>query len=154
MNLLDSAGWMEYFANGSNADRFASPVTDTGGLLVPTIVLHEVYRWAEREGGELAANLAVVAMQVGVADPMNADLAISAARLARRHKLPTADSIIDATVLARGAIVWTQDDDFADLPEVRYFPKIASDPRVQSFRLAALGALPDASGSKAQNQMT
>lgn len=154
MNLLDSAGWIEYFANGSNADRFASPVTDTGGLLVATIVLHEVYRWAEREGGELAENRALVAMQAGVVVPLNADPAISAARLARRHELPTADCIIDATALARGAIVWTRDDDFADLPEVRYVPKIKSDPRVQSFRLAAFGALPDASGSKAQKQMT
>ena len=129
MKLLDSSGWGEYFANGPNADRFATVVADTASLLVPTIVLHEVYRWAEREGGDLAANRAVVAMQAAVVVPLNSDLAISAARLARRQKLPTADSVIYATAIDRGAIVWTQDDDFANLPEVRYFPKIKADPR-------------------------
>jgi predicted nucleic acid-binding protein len=63
MNLLDSSGWIEYFANGPNADRFAPLVVDPTTLLVPTIVLHEVYRWADREGGEQAAQRAIVAMQ-------------------------------------------------------------------------------------------
>jgi predicted nucleic acid-binding protein len=47
MNVLDSSGWIEYFANGPNADRFArfAPVAvDTPTLLVPSIVLHEVFR--------------------------------------------------------------------------------------------------------------
>ena len=79
--------------------------------LVPTIVLQEVYRWAERERGESAANRAMLAMQEGSVVPLDADLAIAAARLARRHKLPTADSIIYATAQACGATVWTQDDD-------------------------------------------
>jgi predicted nucleic acid-binding protein len=124
MNLLDSSGWIEYFADGPNVERFASVVADTHALLVPTIVLHEVFRWADREGGELAARRAMVAMQVGSVIPLDADLAISAAQLARRHKLPTADSIIYATACSRGALVWTQDDDFEDLPDVRYFAKI------------------------------
>jgi predicted nucleic acid-binding protein len=116
MNLLDYSVWIEYFGNGPNADRFATAVADTASLLVRNIVLHEVYRWAEREGGDLAANRAVVAMQAGVVGRLNADRAISSARLARRNKLPTADRIIYATAMARGAIVWTQADDFADLP--------------------------------------
>ncbi|AUB79787.1 type II toxin-antitoxin system VapC family toxin [Candidatus Thiodictyon syntrophicum] len=123
MNLLDSSGWIEYFANGPNAGHFASVATATATLLVPTIVLHEVYRWAEREGGESAANRIMLAMQEGAVVVLDADLAIAAARLARRHKLPTADSIIYATAQSRGATVWTQDDDFEDLPGVRYFAK-------------------------------
>ncbi len=123
MNLLDSSGWIEYFANGSNAEHFATVATDTAMLLVPTIVLHEVYRWAEREGGESAANRTMLAMQEGAVVALDADLAIAAARLARRHKLPTADSIIYATAQAREAVVWTQDDDFETLPGVHYFAK-------------------------------
>lgn len=124
MNLLDSSGWIEYFANGPGADRFAPVATDTDALLVPTIVLHEVYRWADREGGDLAANRAVVAMQAGLVVPLDAELAIAAAQLARRHKLPTADSIIYATAQAHRATVWTQDEDFSDLPGVSYFPRV------------------------------
>ena len=127
MNLLDSSGWIEYFANGPNAEHFAPVATESTTLLVPTIVLHEVYRWVEREGGESAANRAALAMQEGSVVALDADLAIAAARLARRHKLPTADSIIYATARSRGATVWTQDDDFEDLPDVRYFPKIKSE---------------------------
>lgn len=124
MNLLDSSGWIEYFADGPNADQFAPVVAAPDALLVPTIVLHEVYRWADREGGEPAASRAVSAMQVGVLVPLDPDLALDAARLARRHRLPTADSIIYATGQARSAVVWTQDEDFADLPRVRYFAKV------------------------------
>jgi predicted nucleic acid-binding protein len=124
MNLLDSSGWIEYFANGPNAERFAPVVADPSALLVPTIVLHEVFRWADREGGDLAANRAVAAMQAGMVVALDTDLALASARLARQHRLPTADSIIYATAQARGATVWTQDDDFLDLPGVRYFAKV------------------------------
>ncbi len=104
MNLLDSSGWIEYFAGGPNAERFAAVVEDIANLLVPTIVLHEVYRWVDREG------------------------ALASARLARQHRLPTADSIVYASAQSRGAIVWTQDEDFRDLQGVRYFPKIKARP--------------------------
>ena len=63
----------------------------------------------------MAANRAVVAMQAGSIVALNTDLAIAAARAARQHKLPTADSIIYATAQSRNATVWTQDDDFKDL---------------------------------------
>ena len=132
MNLLDSSGWIEYFANGPNAEHFAPVATDADTLLVPTIVLHEVYRWAEREGGESAANRAMLAMQEGVVLALDTDLAIAAARLAPRHKLSTADSIIYATAQARGATVWTQDDDFEALPGVRYFAKTKTSSRLKS----------------------
>jgi toxin FitB len=124
MNLLDSSGWIEYFANGPNAGHFDPIATETARLLVPTIVLHEVYRWAEREGGETAAHRCALALQEGHVIALDADLAIAAARLARRHKLPTADSIIYATAQARSALVWTQDDDFENLSGVRYFAKV------------------------------
>jgi len=37
--------------------------------------------------------------------------------------LPLADSLIYATALRHGATLWTQDEHFQDLPQVRYFPK-------------------------------
>jgi toxin FitB len=124
LSLLDSSGWIEYFAEGSNAERFAPVVDDTSSLLVPTIVLHEVYRWADREGGESAASRSMATMQTGIVIDLDSDLAIASARAARNHRLPTADSIVYASAQSRGAIVWTQDEDFRDLPGVRYFPKV------------------------------
>jgi predicted nucleic acid-binding protein len=128
MNLLDSSGWIEYFVEGPNAERFASVLDETARLLVPTIVLQEVYRWVDREGGELAASRAMATMQTGTVMDLDTDLALASARLARQHRLPTADSIVYASAQSRGATVWTQDEDFRDLPDVRYFPKVKVKP--------------------------
>jgi predicted nucleic acid-binding protein len=124
LNLLDSSGWIEYFAEGPNAERFAPIADDLANLLVPTIVLHEVYRWADREGGALAASRATATLQTGVVIDLDIDIALASARVAREHRLPTAHSIIYASAQSRGAIVWTQDEDFRDLPGVRYFSKV------------------------------
>lgn len=48
---------------------------------------------------------------------LDSTLVLKAARLS----LPMADSIIYATVMRHGAILWTQDEHFKDLPHVRYF---------------------------------
>ena len=42
---------------------------------------------------------------------------------AARHPLPLADSIIYAATLLHGATLWTQDEHFKNLPNVKYFPK-------------------------------
>ncbi len=47
-------------------------------------------------------------------------LAIDAAVLGRRHRLALADSIVYATAVAVEGTVWTQDDDFRELPQVEY----------------------------------
>jgi hypothetical protein len=34
MNVVDSSGWLEYFAGDANADSFAKPITATSELIV------------------------------------------------------------------------------------------------------------------------
>jgi len=63
-------------------------------------------------------------MLSGILVPINEDIAVSAADLFIKHKLPLADSLIYAVTLAHKATLWTQDDDFEGLPHVKYFPKI------------------------------
>lgn len=41
MNVVDSSGWLEYFAAGPNACYFASPIEDTKNLIVPVLCLKE-----------------------------------------------------------------------------------------------------------------
>ncbi len=36
-NVVDSSGWLEYFANASNADFFAPATENTKNLIVPSI---------------------------------------------------------------------------------------------------------------------
>lgn len=38
MNIVDSSGWLEYFADGPNADFFASGIETVGELVVPSII--------------------------------------------------------------------------------------------------------------------
>jgi predicted nucleic acid-binding protein len=54
---------------------------------------------------------------------LDAALALRAAALGLRHKLPLADSIIYATAQAAAATVWTQDSDFEGLPGVKFWRK-------------------------------
>ena len=64
------------------------------------------------------------AMRSGIVVPIDEEIAISAADLFIRHKLPLADSLIYAVALAHKATLWTQDQHFAGLPQVRYFPEV------------------------------
>ena len=123
MNVVDSSAWLEYFADGPNADRFASAIEATDSLLVPTICLVEVFKKLLREKGEAIALEAVVAMRQATVEALDGDLALQAARLGLNHKLPLADSIVLATARRREATVWTQDSDFEGLEKVEYFAK-------------------------------
>ena len=123
MNLVDSSGWLEYLADGANAEFFAPPIEDVGRLIVPTIGLLEVFKRVLQQRSENEALRAVALMRQGKVIDLDADLALSAARLGREHRLPLADSIILATARKFGATVWTQDSDFEGLEGVRHAAK-------------------------------
>ena len=123
MNLVDSSGWLEYFADGPNAGLFAPPIEDTGRLIVPTISLLEVFKRVLQQRDENEALRAVALMRQGEVVDLDGDLALSAAKLGREHRLPLADSVILATARKFGATVWTQDSDFERLEGVRYIAK-------------------------------
>lgn len=123
MNVVDSSGWLEYFADGPNAKHFAVPLHDTRDLIVPSICLTEVFKVVSRQAGDPAALQAIAVMQQGAVMELDRDLAILAGRVGLAHKLPLADSIILATARAFGAVVWTQDQDFDGLKGIRYFRK-------------------------------
>ena len=120
MNLVDSCGWLEYFADGPQADFYAQALEDPDSLLVPTICLLEVFKRILQQRGEDAALQAAAAMHQGLLVPLDATLALKAARISRDLKLPLADSVILATAQTYQAIVWTQDTHFKGLDGVRY----------------------------------
>jgi toxin FitB len=122
MNVVDSSAWLEYFADGPKAEHFASAIEDTAALVVPSITLLEVFKRISQQRDEATALQYVAVMQQGRVVDLDAALALRAAALGLRHKLPLADSIIYATAQAARAIVWTQDADFEGLDGVRYWP--------------------------------
>lgn len=123
MNVVDSSGWLEYFANGPNANFFAAPIEDTRHLIVPALSVFEVFKRVLQQRDENAALQAAALMQQGQIVPLDAKLALAAAKLSVDLKLPLADSVILATAHAHHATLWTQDADFASVPGVKYRAK-------------------------------
>lgn len=118
-NVVDSSGWLEYFADSDRADFFAPAIEDIANLLVPVISIYEVFKKVLRERGEDEALQVAGTMQAGRVIDLDTALALEAAR----QPLPLADSIIYATALIHGATLWTQDEHFEGMPQVRYFSK-------------------------------
>lgn len=123
MNLVDSSAWLEYFAAGPQAGKFAAPIEDVASLLVPTIVLLEVTRRVMQQRGEDEALQVAALLHQGQVVALDSAVALSAAQLGVAHKLPLADSVIYATAKQYEATIWTMDADFSGLAGVRYFPK-------------------------------
>ncbi|MFP4083118.1 MAG: type II toxin-antitoxin system VapC family toxin [Candidatus Aminicenantes bacterium] len=123
MNIVDSSGWLAYFADEPSAKHFLIPLKDTASLVVPTVTIYEVFKVVLRESRENEALQAVVAMQKGTVVDLTPPLAIAASKLSLEHNLPMADSIILATKKEFDAVLWTQDSDFKNMKGVKYFPK-------------------------------
>ena len=123
MNIVDSSGWLAYFADEINAKHFLTPLQDTASLVVPTITIYEVFKVVLRESNENEALQAAAAMQKGTVVDVTVQLAITASKLSLEYSLPMADSMILATAKAYNAILWTQDADFKNMPGVKYFLK-------------------------------
>ena len=123
MNIVDSSGWLEYFADGSNAEFFAPAIEDTKNLLVPVICIYEVFKRIRQQSGINEAQQHIGDMKLGQVIELDESLALSAAKLSGDLKLPMADSLILATARAHNAILWTQDEHFKDLDGVKYIVK-------------------------------
>lgn len=123
MNVVDSSGWLEYFANDPNADFFAPAIENAAELVVPSISLYEVVKRVRLERDEDSAIKMVTQMQQGKIVDLDISLALQAVELAIIHHLPMADSIILATARAHDAILWTQDEDLREIEGVQYIAK-------------------------------
>jgi predicted nucleic acid-binding protein len=123
VNVVDSSAWLEYFADGPNAGFFAPAIEATEELIVPSIVLLEVFKRLLQQRSENEALQASAVMRQGMIVDLDGALALSAAKVGVTNKLPLADSIIFATARRFDATVWTQDEDFDGLPGVKYRAK-------------------------------
>lgn len=120
MNVVDSSGWLEYFA-GTERAQFSAPVIERiGDLIVRSITLYEVFKRVLQQRGDGDALQAIALMSQGQVVTLDAGIALSAAHLSADLKLPMADSIILATARAYSATLWTQDSDFQGMEGVRY----------------------------------
>ena len=123
MNIVDSSGWLAYFADEPNAKFLQTPLKDTASLVVPSITIYEVFKVVLRETSENEALQAAAAMQKGTVVDLTVTLTIAASKISLELGLPMADSVIIATAKAFDAAIWTQDSDFKNIAGVKYYPK-------------------------------
>jgi len=118
--IVDSSGWVEYMGSGPKADSFARYLNFPEYLLLPSVVVFEVYKKVSREHGRnLAENFLSQAFGFGnrlIA--LDLELSILAARSSLDNNLPMADAIIYATAQRYNAQLVTSDAHFSNLPGV------------------------------------
>ncbi len=118
--IVDSAGWVEYFADGPKAAAFAQYLDKPEFVLLPTTVVYEVYKKLSREStGQLAQEFLSAA--TGFDErviPLDIPIAEFAAQVSLETKLPMADAIIYASARQHRVMLVTSDAHFAGLPWV------------------------------------
>ncbi len=127
MNVVDSSGWLEYFADGPNADFFAPAIENTPELIVPAVSIYEVFKRTLQQRDEATALQVAALMAQGQVVELDQTLAISAAKISHDLKIPMADSMILATARAFNATLWTQDVDLMGIENVEYISKRPAD---------------------------
>ena len=124
MIILDSSCWLEYFLDDNGADNYAPMIEqESGDIIVPAIVLHEIFKVVMRATNESSALAAAGILQQSTVIPIDENIAMYAAKLGLEYNLAMADSLILATAQVHHAKLWTQDNDFKGLPNVNYIPK-------------------------------
>ncbi len=118
--LVDSSGWVDFMGDGPLAEKFAPYFEREERLLVPAIVLYEVYKkLLSAQGSTAADRFLSVALRARVA-PIDERLALLAARISLDRRLAMADAMIYATALAAGAHLVTSDAHFHGFAEVTF----------------------------------
>jgi predicted nucleic acid-binding protein len=115
--LVDSSGWIEFLGDGPLANRFAPYFEHEERLVVPVIVLYEVYKKLLSTENSIAADKFLSAALRTRVVPIDEQLALLAARISLDRHLAMADAMIYATALAAGAHLVTLDAHFHGLPE-------------------------------------
>jgi predicted nucleic acid-binding protein len=122
MIVVDSSGWLEYFADGKNAAAFAPAIQKPANLIVPTLSIYEVFKRVLQQRDESEALQAVTAMLQGNVVELTLPIALAAAKISTETGLPMADSVMLATARAFQAELWTQDSDFKSVEGAKYVP--------------------------------
>jgi predicted nucleic acid-binding protein len=116
--LVDSSGWLEYIVGDEKADAFGAVFQGSAQVLVPTIVLYEVFKILLLRASKTDANIflseALRRRVVNLTDT----IVLAAASHSIDYKLPMADAIIYATAQAHQAALITSDAHFSGLPGV------------------------------------
>lgn len=113
--IVDSCGWLEFLTDGKLAESFATYLQNLDELVTPTIVIYEVYKKVKHERGEENAILIAGQMHTTNIVPLTSNIALLAADVSLKYRLPMADAIVYATSLAEKCKIVTSDSHFKEL---------------------------------------
>jgi len=116
--LVDSSGWVECLVAGPRARDFQPHLQNESALVVPTLVIYEVYKKLRRAPVTVLADLFLSTAYRCQIVPCDSAIAIAAADASLRHHLAMADAIIYATSQISQAQLVTADPAFKGLPGV------------------------------------
>ena len=116
--LIDSSGWLEWVTDDTKAADFAPHFERERFVIVPTIVIYEVYKKLLGGGGKFAADRFLSDALRRQVVSLDENLAVAAAAVGTEHRLAMADAIIYATARSSNAQLITSDPHFSGLPGV------------------------------------
>ena len=118
MNLIDSSAWIAYFESRPAASSIEKYMEKPGAVLIPSLVIYEVYRKLHQKLSAKEALFFISQMEDGnIVVSLDSDLSLRAAEISLEFKLGMADAIIYSTALAHKAKLITLDNDFRNLPD-------------------------------------
>lgn len=124
MRVVDSSGWIEYYFEGPLASLYAKHLENFKNVIIPAVVLYEVYKKMKLEKGETVAVSIAALMQQCKVIPLDEEIALLAADYSLQYKLAMADAIVYATAQREEVPLMTSDKDLKDLPGVLYHSKL------------------------------
>lgn len=104
---------MEDTAGSDEAEKYFQKADQ---LIVPTLVIHEVYRQLLKKLDRQEAIFYIGQMEKGKVVPLDQEVALFSAEIRRQYGLGTEDAVIYATALIHEAELITLDNDFRHLP--------------------------------------
>jgi len=120
--VLDSSGWIDIFTAGPRVKQLRRRVDEADAVLVPTVVIYEVYKIIRRRRTQIEAMVAVTRLREYEVVPLDERIAVEAAEASLRHDLPMADALIYATALVHSATLVTADAHVEHIEGVEYIP--------------------------------
>jgi predicted nucleic acid-binding protein len=123
MIIVDSCGWLEWFTDGKLADQYEEYLADQDNILMPAIIIYEVYKVLKREVSEEKALFAVGYMKNSEVVLFDDTLALAAVDIGLQENLAMADAIIVATAQAHHCKIISSDADLKNQENVTYISK-------------------------------
>lgn len=129
-NLVDSQGWLEFFADGELAEKFSEAIIDIKKLIVPAPIITTVFRSLLQQTSASIALQAIAHMQLGKCVSLDSQIAMTAARFGVKNTLDSDELYLLAFAKKYNCIIWTNNPKLELQSNVKFIDK-----NLKSFRL-------------------